>query len=104
MRIGRKVYYEPLGYWGIPIHTIYFYLLTCQQKMPITPIYNILTLPINLSLFSLILSLFRNVMSNRNASDLKDTKMNRELHLNTAEMAVIVTRNVPQLTHEQKII
>ena len=41
---------------------------------------------------------------NRSASDLMNTEMNRELQYNTAEMAAIVTRNVPLLTHEQKTI
>lgn len=41
---------------------------------------------------------------NRNASDLMNTEMNRELQYNIVEMATIVTRNVPLLTHEQKII
>lgn len=41
---------------------------------------------------------------NRNASDLMDTAMNRELQYNTVEMAVTVTLNVPLLTEEQRAI
>lgn len=33
-----------------------------------------------------------------------NTEMNRELQCSTAEMLVIITRNVPLLTDEQKII
>ncbi|GBM79731.1 hypothetical protein AVEN_27375-1 [Araneus ventricosus] len=41
---------------------------------------------------------------NRSASDLLNTDMNRELQYNTVEMAGIVSRNVPLLNDEQKII
>ncbi|GFQ99706.1 uncharacterized protein TNCT_416251 [Trichonephila clavata] len=42
--------------------------------------------------------------SNRNASTLMNTEMNRKLQYNTAEMAPIITRNVPLLTEEQRTI
>lgn len=41
---------------------------------------------------------------NRNASDLINTEMNRELQYNTVEMAAIVTRNVPLMNGEQRTI
>ena len=41
---------------------------------------------------------------NRSASDLMNIEMLCELQYNTAEMAAIVTRNVPLPTHEQKTI
>ncbi|XP_044575115.1 uncharacterized protein LOC123258925 [Cotesia glomerata] len=41
---------------------------------------------------------------NRSASDLLNTDMNRELQYDTVEMASIVSRNVPLLNDEQKII
>ncbi|XP_044575183.1 ATP-dependent DNA helicase PIF1-like [Cotesia glomerata] len=41
---------------------------------------------------------------NRSASDLLNTDMNRELQYDTIEMASIVSRNVPLLNNEQKII
>lgn len=40
----------------------------------------------------------------RSASDLMNTEMNRELQYNTVEMTVIVSRNVPLLTEEQRTI
>ncbi|XP_036339810.1 uncharacterized protein LOC118749148 [Rhagoletis pomonella] len=53
---------------------------------------------------NLPLSQFGMRSPNRSGSDLINVEMNRELEYNTAEMAAIVTRNVPLLTHEQKII
>lgn len=41
---------------------------------------------------------------NRSASDLLNTDMNRELQYDTVQMASIVSRNVPLLNDEQKII
>ncbi|XP_054091724.1 uncharacterized protein LOC128923490 [Zeugodacus cucurbitae] len=41
---------------------------------------------------------------NRSASDLLNTDINRELQYDTVEMAGIVSRNVPLLNDEQKII
>ena len=41
---------------------------------------------------------------NRNASDLINTELNRELQYNTVEMAAIVARNVPLMNDEQRTI
>lgn len=41
---------------------------------------------------------------NRSASDLMDSEINRKLEYDTAEIAAVVTRNVPLITHEPKII
>lgn len=41
---------------------------------------------------------------NQNASDVIIIEMNREMQYNIVKIAVIVTRNVPLLTDEQRII
>ncbi|XP_044575267.1 uncharacterized protein LOC123259066 [Cotesia glomerata] len=41
---------------------------------------------------------------NRGATDLINTEMNREMQYNTVETAAIVTRNVPLMNEEQRII
>ncbi|GFQ66122.1 ATP-dependent DNA helicase [Trichonephila clavata] len=53
---------------------------------------------------NLPLSHFSMHSANRSASTLTKTEMNRELQYSTEEMAVIITRNVPLLTEEQRTI
>ncbi|XP_050552549.1 uncharacterized protein LOC118277408 [Spodoptera frugiperda] len=53
---------------------------------------------------NLSLSHFGMNSPDRATSDLMNTEMNREMQYNTVEMAAIVTRNVPLMNEEQKII
>lgn len=57
-----------------------------------------------IAIANLPLSHFGMHSPNRSASDLMNTDMNLELQFNTVEMAVIVSRNVPQLTQKQRTI
>ncbi|XP_068992255.1 uncharacterized protein [Neodiprion pinetum] len=57
-----------------------------------------------ITIANLPLSHFGMHSPNRNASDLMNTELNRELQYNTAEMAAIVARNVPLMNEEQKTI
>ncbi|CAF4943994.1 unnamed protein product [Pieris macdunnoughi] len=53
---------------------------------------------------NLSLSHFGMNSPDRAVSDFMNTEMNREMQYNTVEMAAIVTRNVPLMNEEQKII